>query len=80
MAEAVLTGIVDSLCELYERAPSQLPRLERVVVAGNFFQHHGWLKTRIAERWQVPVISPRYQEQAAAGAALLALEWTRTQA
>ncbi len=76
LAEAVLGGIVEGLCELHERADQRPELLERVVVAGNFFQHHPWTAERIASRWGVPVETPAYGEQAACGAAwLMARNW-----
>lgn len=76
LTEAVLGGIVEGLCELHERADARPDCLERVVVTGNFFQHHPWTAERIAARWGVPVETPAYGEQAACGAAwLMAHNW-----
>ncbi|MFN3158462.1 MAG: sedoheptulokinase [Rubinisphaera brasiliensis] len=73
LTHAVIAGVVDCLCELYESSNAPLVGRMRVVVAGNFFQHHRWAADRIAERWQIPVVFPDQREQAARGAALLAL-------
>jgi len=73
LVHAVISGVIDSLCEMYEAAESPLQNRERVVVAGNFFEHHRWAADRIGQRWGIPVRFPTQQEQAARGAALLAL-------
>ncbi|MCA8987169.1 MAG: hypothetical protein KDA78_05990, partial [Planctomycetaceae bacterium] len=73
MGQAVLAGIIEQLCLAYEQDLHRLPQLDRVITTGNLFSYYPWLEQIIEQRWQVPVSSPEFAEQAAVGAARLAL-------
>lgn len=72
LSRGLLCGIVDSLNQFYENSENPLVDRKRLVISGNFFEHHGWLAQYLAKRYCIDVVTPAFQEQAAVGAAILA--------
>ena len=73
LARAVLEGAVDELAAFHDRAPDHHQRQHQSVIAsGNAARKNPLLRQIIADRFGRPVLIPRYCEEAAYGAALLA--------
>jgi len=73
LTRAVLTGIVDELRGFYRSYDAATLSAHRAVVgSGNAIRRNRALANIIAERFGMPVRTPRHHEEAAYGAALLA--------
>ncbi|HBN78369.1 MAG TPA: hypothetical protein DD473_21670 [Planctomycetaceae bacterium] len=72
MARGLLSGIVDSLYRVYQNSKNPITDLKRLIVSGNYFEHHEWLAQYLANRYRIDVVTPDFKEQSAVGAAMLA--------
>lgn len=69
----ILRGIVGELFSHYENMPGELKRSGRVVGSGNTVRKTGLLQQLLSEAFRKDVKIPLYKEEAAYGAALLAM-------
>jgi sugar (pentulose or hexulose) kinase len=74
VARAVLEGTAEALARLYrEMVEHGVAPRARLVVSGNAARRNPVLRACLAERFGMPLVLPRHDEEATVGAALLAL-------